>query len=155
MALVPVIPLPRKLKGYVKYIVAVDPHDRQAYSVGIKHVLPTSGAHKVLAQLQSQRYRHYRKCVTSVFCPFSPSPQLCPHGTDCDGIHITAEGYLTRRPWQRPQDRAATAAERPSEAAEGDPPFAAVACTPFPTPNDLLFHFSQRYSAAAPPDPLP
>lgn len=28
-------------------------------------------------------------------------------GRDCDCIHVTEEGYLTRRPWQRPQDRAA------------------------------------------------
>eukprot|EP00667_Euglena_gracilis_P031442 EG_transcript_45563 len=95
------ITLPKNLKGHVKYLLATDLYDGQLYSVGIRYVLPTLGAQRSLTLIQRQRYRPYKKSINGTFCPTMGRDPSCQLGINCNYIHITAEGFTTRRIWHR------------------------------------------------------
>eukprot|EP00667_Euglena_gracilis_P022370 EG_transcript_24851 len=94
--------LPPELRGYVRYMVVMDPRDHQPYSVGIRFVCPSRGATRVLQFLVANRGRRHKKSIQAWLCPSAIHGVECPAQTECDGIHVTPEGFATRRPWTQP-----------------------------------------------------
>eukprot|EP00667_Euglena_gracilis_P017614 EG_transcript_18596 len=98
---IPNVPLPKCLRGIVKFIVAICPLDEQTFSFGIRYVMPTAGAARLVDVLCRQRYRQYKKSVCGVLCRSVVTAMPCPRQAACPYLHITAAGYADRRPWDR------------------------------------------------------
>eukprot|EP00668_Euglena_longa_P003306 GGOE01003869.1.p1 GENE.GGOE01003869.1~~GGOE01003869.1.p1 ORF type:complete len:314 (-),score=-9.65 GGOE01003869.1:909-1850(-) len=96
-----VVLLPHELRGYARYIVVLDPQDANPYSIGIRHVLPSSGAKRILQSLIDNVKRSHKKPVQAWLCRSIMQGTCCPYGNACHDIHVTPEGFQTRRPWNR------------------------------------------------------
>jgi len=113
----PPITLPDHLRGYVKYLVVLNPLDCQTYSLGIKHVCPTEGAREVLQRLSDKRERKHRKSLQAGLCLSLLQGFVCPYGVTCAAIHCTPEGLSALRPWsQLPPEKASPAIASPPHA---------------------------------------
>eukprot|EP00669_Euglena_mutabilis_P009766 TRINITY_DN459_c0_g1_i3.p2 TRINITY_DN459_c0_g1~~TRINITY_DN459_c0_g1_i3.p2 ORF type:complete len:287 (+),score=40.16 TRINITY_DN459_c0_g1_i3:25-885(+) len=95
------ITLPDHLRGYVKYLVVLNPLDCRTYSLGIKHVCPTEGAREVLQRLSDKRERKHRKSLQAGLCLSLLQGFVCPYGVTCAAIHCTPEGLSALRPWSQ------------------------------------------------------
>jgi len=91
--------LPSELRGYVRYIVVMHPEDNLPYSIGIRHVRPTRGVERVLQFLAVNRGRSHKKSVQAWLCPSVVAGQMCFQGHGCDSVHVTEDGYHSRRLW--------------------------------------------------------
>lgn len=111
------ITLPDHLRGYVKYLVVLNPLDYRTYSLGIKHVCPTEGAREVLQRLSDKRERKHRKSLQAGLCLSLLQGFVCPYGLTCAAIHCTHEGLSALRPWsQLPPEKASPAIASPPHA---------------------------------------
>eukprot|EP00667_Euglena_gracilis_P028980 EG_transcript_37680 len=96
------IKLPKQLRGYVRYIVVLNPEDGQPYSVGVKYVCNTEGAQALLTYLTRNVNRKHKKHVHSWLCQSVVDGSHCELGDDCPNIHVTPQGYNGKRKWLRP-----------------------------------------------------
>jgi hypothetical protein len=96
------ITLPSHLRGYVKYVVVLLPLDGRTYSLGIKYICQSEGAHDLLQRLDEQRNRKHKKPLHAFLCSSAATGTLCPLGWSCPEIHVTPEGFREKRFWDRP-----------------------------------------------------
>lgn len=96
------IKLPRALRGYVRYVVVLHPVDCKPYSIGVKYVCNTEGAQGLLAYLMRNVNRKHKKHVHSWLCQSAVDGSHCELGEQCPNIHVTPQGYESRRCWLRP-----------------------------------------------------
>eukprot|EP01012_Entosiphon_sulcatum_P008940 TRINITY_DN14923_c0_g1_i3.p1 TRINITY_DN14923_c0_g1~~TRINITY_DN14923_c0_g1_i3.p1 ORF type:complete len:277 (-),score=30.90 TRINITY_DN14923_c0_g1_i3:859-1689(-) len=154
----PKVPLPPTLRGYAKFVVLVEPSSapgqpyydeddgyetteglevQRKHSVGVRHLLDTSGARKLLRELTNNFFRRHRRHVTAPLCPHFHRARLCsatvagarqeadcaagcPAGKECPMIHVSKEGWAERREWHSSSARGAERTEKtPSPEAEG------------------------------------
>eukprot|EP01012_Entosiphon_sulcatum_P008939 TRINITY_DN14923_c0_g1_i2.p1 TRINITY_DN14923_c0_g1~~TRINITY_DN14923_c0_g1_i2.p1 ORF type:complete len:313 (-),score=44.00 TRINITY_DN14923_c0_g1_i2:776-1714(-) len=139
----PKVPLPPTLRGYAKFVVLVEPSSapgqpyydeddgyetteglevQRKHSVGVRHLLDTSGARKLLRELTNNFFRRHRRHVTAPLCPHFHRARLCsatvagarqeadcaagcPAGKECPMIHVTRAGWAERREWFSPSSR--------------------------------------------------
>jgi hypothetical protein len=107
----PPVTLPYHLRGYVKYLLVLNPLNCRTYSLGIKHVCPTEGAREVLQRLSDKRERKHRKSLQAGLCLSLLQGFVCPYGLTCAAIHCTHEGLSALRPRsQLPPAKAPSAA---------------------------------------------
>lgn len=98
------VKLPKELRGYVRYIVVLNPADGKPYSLGVKYVCETEGSQNLLAYLKRNVNRKHKKHVHSWLCQSVADGcyQDCELHKQCPNIHVTAEGFHGRRNWLRP-----------------------------------------------------
>lgn len=92
-ATIPIAPLPASVKGYARFIVvALQPHlnapEQPAhapatFTVGLRHLVDTLGARRVLRQLTNNFFRQRRQHVQGNLCPHVHgfAPCACPDQT--------------------------------------------------------------------------
>lgn len=90
-AAIPIAPLPASVKGYARFIVvALQPHPNApeqpqhapaTFTVGLRHLVDTLGARRVLRQLTNNFFRQRRQHVQGNLCPHvhGYAPCACPH----------------------------------------------------------------------------
>jgi hypothetical protein len=93
------IRLPSELRGYVKYIVAVDRSDGLVYSFGVKYIRDTQGAWEIFRFLIKNAARKHKRHVHSWLCPLVRAGLPCPREERCPNLHVTPEGNANRRLW--------------------------------------------------------
>eukprot|EP00992_Anisonema_acinus_P012384 TRINITY_DN8087_c0_g1_i1.p1 TRINITY_DN8087_c0_g1~~TRINITY_DN8087_c0_g1_i1.p1 ORF type:complete len:246 (+),score=25.91 TRINITY_DN8087_c0_g1_i1:94-831(+) len=95
------IHLPDELQGDVRYLVVRHPEDFEAYSIGVKYICQTEGADDLIKSLLKNVTRKHKKHVNSWLCAACVTGTTCALAERCPNIHVTAEGYRSRRLWRR------------------------------------------------------
>lgn len=90
--------LPSCLKSRLKFVLAIDLNGK-TYSIGIRYIMPTAGAHVLINHFLEQRREELRTLLTGTICPSMLLHLNCVHGEQCAFLHIQSEGYENRRPW--------------------------------------------------------
>ena len=100
-----VVVLPPTLKRYIRFVVLRDPVSLLKHSYPISGVLSTEGAWHLLNRLEQNVQRRHRKSVFSWLCDSVIREHRCYLGYDCPNVHVTDQGFTTRRLWDKTETR--------------------------------------------------
>eukprot|EP01012_Entosiphon_sulcatum_P023689 TRINITY_DN2879_c0_g1_i1.p1 TRINITY_DN2879_c0_g1~~TRINITY_DN2879_c0_g1_i1.p1 ORF type:complete len:172 (-),score=19.79 TRINITY_DN2879_c0_g1_i1:16-531(-) len=89
------------VRGYARFVVVSTPCEM--FTVGIRFVLATKGAERVIGRLESNRQKFYKHHVKGALCQSVLTGCPCREATDCPMIHVTNEGWAHRRLWKKPK----------------------------------------------------
>ena len=90
------------LKKYVRFVVLLDPVTLAKHSYSISGVKSTEGALFILNVLEHNVQRkHGKKSVVAWLCDSVIRGYQCCLGVHCPNVHVTNQGYKTRRPWDK------------------------------------------------------
>jgi len=84
-------------RQYIRYVVVTDPDTGIKYTVGIKHVLNTTGSTQLVQVLERNIGSEYKKGSSKRVCKSVLHSVACAVGTECPFIHVTPEGWEARR----------------------------------------------------------
>ena len=96
-----VVVLPPTLKKYVRFVVLRDPISLVKHSYPISGVQSTEGALNILNTLEQNVQRKHRKSVFAWLCDSVIREYRCCLGVHCPNVHVTDQGYKTRRLWAK------------------------------------------------------
>ena len=96
-----VVVLPPTLKKYVRFVVLRDPISLVKHSYPISGVQSTEGALNILNTLEQNVQWKHRKSVFAWLCDSVIREYRCCLGVHCPNVHVTDQGYKTRRLWAK------------------------------------------------------
>jgi hypothetical protein len=96
-----VVVLPPTLKKYITFVVLRDPVSLVKHSYPISGVQSTEGAFNILTNLEQNVQRKHRKSVFAWLCDSVIREYRCCLGVQCPNVHVTDQGFQTRRLWAK------------------------------------------------------
>eukprot|EP01012_Entosiphon_sulcatum_P007152 TRINITY_DN13569_c0_g1_i1.p1 TRINITY_DN13569_c0_g1~~TRINITY_DN13569_c0_g1_i1.p1 ORF type:complete len:353 (-),score=34.71 TRINITY_DN13569_c0_g1_i1:1759-2745(-) len=93
------LPVPSAARGYMKYVVVMDPVEEVLYSIGISHALDTRGGRKYVRRLMRNLFSNRKRHIQGQLCASVLTTIPCAYAAACECIHVTPEGWSTRRLW--------------------------------------------------------